>query len=194
MSSRTVAVRAPYATLKADPRAGRIALRPVERGPVTRDVGDGRGGEVPRRAERARRGLRERRAGCRGGRARGAPRSSGSSTSRSRCSRTCGSPRSGIAMKSWKRLDDCVDDTVAAIEAVGAERTLMMGFSMGGAVAVRAASHPSVVGILGLAPWLLRSARPDAASRPEAGRPPRGARPVAAGHSRRQPLALATRL
>jgi dienelactone hydrolase len=29
-----------------------------------------------------------------------------------------------------------------------------MGFSMGGAVAVRAAAHPSVVGVLGLAPWL----------------------------------------
>ena len=29
-----------------------------------------------------------------------------------------------------------------------------MGFSMGGAVSVRAAAHPAVVGVLGLAPWL----------------------------------------
>ena len=57
-------------------------------------------------------------------------------------------------VRSWKRLDHCVEDAVAAIDAAGAERTLLMGFSMGGAVAVRAASHPSVVGVLGLAPWL----------------------------------------
>jgi pimeloyl-ACP methyl ester carboxylesterase len=57
-------------------------------------------------------------------------------------------------IKSWKRLDDCVADTLAALDAVGAERTLIVGFSMGGAVAVRAASDPRVVGILGLAPWL----------------------------------------
>jgi pimeloyl-ACP methyl ester carboxylesterase len=57
-------------------------------------------------------------------------------------------------VRSWKRLDLCVEDAVAAIDAAGAERTLLMGFSMGGAVAVRAASHRSVVGVLGLAPWL----------------------------------------
>ena len=57
-------------------------------------------------------------------------------------------------VKSWKRLDLCVEDAVAAIEASGAERVLLMGFSMGGAVAVRAAAHPAVVGVLGLAPWL----------------------------------------
>jgi dienelactone hydrolase len=57
-------------------------------------------------------------------------------------------------VRSWKRLDLCVEDALAAIDAAAAERTLLMGFSMGGAVAVRAASHPSVVGVLGLAPWL----------------------------------------
>jgi pimeloyl-ACP methyl ester carboxylesterase len=57
-------------------------------------------------------------------------------------------------IKSWKRLDDCVADALAALEAVGAERTLVVGFSMGGAVAVRAAPHPTVDGVLGLAPWL----------------------------------------
>jgi pimeloyl-ACP methyl ester carboxylesterase len=57
-------------------------------------------------------------------------------------------------VKSWKRLDWCVEDVLAAIEAAGAERVLLLGFSMGGAVSVRAASHPSVAGVLGLAPWL----------------------------------------
>ena len=38
-------------------------------------------------------------------------------------------------IKSWKRLDLCVEDALAAIEASGAERALLMGFSMGGAVA-----------------------------------------------------------
>jgi dienelactone hydrolase len=57
-------------------------------------------------------------------------------------------------VKSWKRLELCVQDATAAIEATGAERTLLVGFSMGGAVAVRAAAAPSVVGVLGLAPWL----------------------------------------
>jgi len=57
-------------------------------------------------------------------------------------------------VKSWKRFDECVDDTLAAIDAAGGYRTLLLGFSMGGAVAVRASSQESVVGVLGLAPWL----------------------------------------
>ena len=57
-------------------------------------------------------------------------------------------------VKSWKRLDLCLEDALAAIDASGAAATLLMGFSMGGAVAVRAASHPTVSGVLGLAPWL----------------------------------------
>jgi pimeloyl-ACP methyl ester carboxylesterase len=56
-------------------------------------------------------------------------------------------------IKSWKRLDWCVDDARAAIDALGAQRTLMLGFSMGGAVAVQAAEAPSVETVLGLAPW-----------------------------------------
>ena len=35
-----------------------------------------------------------------------------------------------------------------------APTTILVGFSMGGAVGVRAAAHPSVVGVVGLAPWL----------------------------------------
>lgn len=57
-------------------------------------------------------------------------------------------------VKSWKRLDWCVEDALAAIEIAEAERVLLVGFSMGGAVSVRAAAHPSVTGVLGLAPWL----------------------------------------
>ena len=36
----------------------------------------------------------------------------------------------------------------------GAERTLLLGFSMGGAVAISAADEPSVERVLGLAPWI----------------------------------------
>jgi pimeloyl-ACP methyl ester carboxylesterase len=57
-------------------------------------------------------------------------------------------------IKSWKRLDDCVADARAAIRVVGAERTLLLGFSMGGAVSISAADEPSVTGVLGLAPWI----------------------------------------
>jgi pimeloyl-ACP methyl ester carboxylesterase len=57
-------------------------------------------------------------------------------------------------VKSWKRLESCVEDMLAAIETAAAERVLLVGFSMGGAVSVRAAAHPSVTGVLGLAPWL----------------------------------------
>jgi pimeloyl-ACP methyl ester carboxylesterase len=56
-------------------------------------------------------------------------------------------------IKSWKQLDWCVEDARAAIEALGAQRTLLLGFSMGGAVAVQAAETPSVETVLGLAPW-----------------------------------------
>jgi dienelactone hydrolase len=57
-------------------------------------------------------------------------------------------------VKSWKQLDRCVEDARAAIDAAAAERVLLVGFSMGGAVAVRSAGHPAVRGVLGLAPWL----------------------------------------
>jgi pimeloyl-ACP methyl ester carboxylesterase len=57
-------------------------------------------------------------------------------------------------IKSWRRFEWCVEDARAAIEAVGAERTLLLGFSMGGAVAIAAAGEPSVERVLGLAPWI----------------------------------------
>jgi pimeloyl-ACP methyl ester carboxylesterase len=56
-------------------------------------------------------------------------------------------------IKSWHRLDWCVEDAGAAIDAIAAPRTLILGFSMGGAVATQVAARPSVETILGLAPW-----------------------------------------
>ena len=57
-------------------------------------------------------------------------------------------------IKSWKRLDWCVADARAAVVEVGAPRVLLLGFSMGGAVAVQAAVEPAVDTVVGLAPWL----------------------------------------
>lgn len=57
-------------------------------------------------------------------------------------------------VKSWRHLDDCIEDTRAAIAEVRAHRTLLMGFSMGGAVSIACADEPSVEGVLGLAPWI----------------------------------------
>src|SRR6266550_2990480 len=48
-------------------------------------------------------------------------------------------------IKSWQRLDWCIEDAREAIDAVGSARTLMLGFSMGGAVSAVAADEPSVV-------------------------------------------------
>ena len=56
-------------------------------------------------------------------------------------------------VKSWRRLDSCVADARAAIVAMTAPRTLLLGFSMGGAVAVGAAAQPTVRHLVGLAPW-----------------------------------------
>jgi pimeloyl-ACP methyl ester carboxylesterase len=57
-------------------------------------------------------------------------------------------------VKSWRRLESCVEDTRAVVRAVGAERTLLIGFSMGGAVSIAAADEASVERVLGLAPWI----------------------------------------
>ncbi|MGH3110572.1 MAG: hypothetical protein ACRDQT_06615 [Gaiellaceae bacterium] len=57
-------------------------------------------------------------------------------------------------VKSWNQFELCIEDAQAAVEAAGGRRTLLVGFSMGGAVAVSTAAHPSVIGVLGLAPWL----------------------------------------
>ena len=57
-------------------------------------------------------------------------------------------------VKSWRRLAACVEDVRAAVQVVGAQRTLLLGFSMGGAVAISAADEASVERVLGLAPWI----------------------------------------
>jgi pimeloyl-ACP methyl ester carboxylesterase len=57
-------------------------------------------------------------------------------------------------IKSWRRLDLCVEDGLASIAALEPRRTLMLGFSMGGTVSVRLGAQPSVGAVVGLAPWL----------------------------------------
>jgi dienelactone hydrolase len=57
-------------------------------------------------------------------------------------------------VKSWRRLESCVEDARAAVYEVGAPRVALLGFSMGGAVAVSIAREPKVAEVLGLAPWL----------------------------------------
>ena len=60
-------------------------------------------------------------------------------------------------IKSWKRLTWCIDDCRAAMSLAvedGAEELALLGFSMGGAVAISAADHPLVTTVIGLAPWI----------------------------------------
>jgi dienelactone hydrolase len=57
-------------------------------------------------------------------------------------------------IKSWRVLDLCIEDCRAAIAATDAERITLLGFSMGGAVAIAAAGEPRVTRVLGLAPWI----------------------------------------
>jgi pimeloyl-ACP methyl ester carboxylesterase len=57
-------------------------------------------------------------------------------------------------IKSWKRLEWCIEDARDAVREIAAPRTLLLGFSMGGAVAIRAADEPSVEAVIGLAPWI----------------------------------------
>jgi pimeloyl-ACP methyl ester carboxylesterase len=62
-------------------------------------------------------------------------------------------------IKSWRRLERCVEDARAAIAAAreaGAEEIALLGFSMGGAVAVHVAAEPEVRSVIALAPWLYR--------------------------------------
>lgn len=57
-------------------------------------------------------------------------------------------------VRSWKRLDSCFEDARAAVHEVAAPRTLLLGFSMGGAVSIGIADEPRVEGVVGLAPWI----------------------------------------
>jgi pimeloyl-ACP methyl ester carboxylesterase len=55
--------------------------------------------------------------------------------------------------KSWNELPSCIEDAEAAL-AAAARPALLVGFSMGGAVAIGAAGHHGVAAVLGLAPWI----------------------------------------
>lgn len=60
-------------------------------------------------------------------------------------------------VKSWRRLELCVEDTAAAIDTAresGAGELALLGFSMGGAVAVRNAAADGVELVAGVNPWL----------------------------------------
>jgi pimeloyl-ACP methyl ester carboxylesterase len=57
-------------------------------------------------------------------------------------------------VKSWRRLESCVEDARAAVFEVGAPRIALLGFSMGGAVSIAVASEPEVAEVVGLAPWI----------------------------------------
>lgn len=60
-------------------------------------------------------------------------------------------------VRSWNRLDLCIDDTRAALDDLAADVPVaLVGFSMGGAVAVSASDHPSVRSVIALSPWLPR--------------------------------------
>ena len=56
-------------------------------------------------------------------------------------------------VKTWNALDSCIADARAALDLLH-RPSLLVGFSMGGAVSIGIADHPDVVGVLGLAPWI----------------------------------------
>jgi hypothetical protein len=55
--------------------------------------------------------------------------------------------------KSWHELPSCMADTEAALDVLD-RPTLLLGFSMGGAVAIGVSDDGRVRAILGLAPWI----------------------------------------
>ncbi|MGH2996789.1 MAG: alpha/beta hydrolase [Gaiellaceae bacterium] len=60
-------------------------------------------------------------------------------------------------IKSWVRLDDCIEDAQAGIAAAldgGARELALLGFSFGGGISTLIAGHPSVTTVIGLAPLL----------------------------------------
>jgi acetyl esterase/lipase len=57
-------------------------------------------------------------------------------------------------VKSWRRLESCVEDAHAAVYEVGAQHVALLGFSMGGAVSIAIAVEPKVEEVIGLAPWI----------------------------------------
>jgi len=60
-------------------------------------------------------------------------------------------------IKSWRHIDGCIEDAragIAAVRVAGAAKVALLGFSMGGAVAVHVADDPAVSTVIALAPWL----------------------------------------
>jgi dienelactone hydrolase len=60
-------------------------------------------------------------------------------------------------VRSWRDMRPCIEDAAAALDEAasgGARAVTLMGFSMGGAVAVAVAPHRLVDQVIGLAPWL----------------------------------------
>lgn len=57
-------------------------------------------------------------------------------------------------VKSWRQLESCIADARAGLAATEADRIVLLGFSMGGAVAASTALERRVEGVIGLAPWL----------------------------------------
>ncbi len=60
-------------------------------------------------------------------------------------------------VKTWKAMESCIDDARAAVEHVApgsTGATLLIGFSMGGAVAISIAADARVAGVFCLAPWI----------------------------------------
>lgn len=60
-------------------------------------------------------------------------------------------------VRSWRQMDMCIEDGAAALERLvtgGAREVVILGYSMGGAVAGAIAGHPRVHQVIGLAPWL----------------------------------------
>ncbi|MGI9111989.1 MAG: alpha/beta fold hydrolase [Gaiellaceae bacterium] len=63
-------------------------------------------------------------------------------------------------IKSWRRLELCIADANAAITTAreaGARDVALLGFSMGGAVAIHVADDPAVSTVIALAPWFYES-------------------------------------
>lgn len=56
-------------------------------------------------------------------------------------------------IKTWNELESCMADARAALDLMG-RPSLLVGFSMGGAVSIGVAGHPHVTGVVGLAPWI----------------------------------------
>ena len=56
-------------------------------------------------------------------------------------------------VKSWHAYESCVEDTSSALDAV-ARPAIVIGFSMGGGMAVSVSGDARVGAVLGLAPWI----------------------------------------